>query len=74
MIIWYAIACDPAAGVADRRLRRPWYRTKATPAPADMHAALRGELLTARISGISPGQDSSPKITRDTATSEAAAA
>ncbi len=54
MILWYAISCDPAAGVDSRRARCPWYRTKATPSPADMHAALRGELLTARIFGIIP--------------------
>ena len=39
MIIWYALACDPAASIGRRRSRCPWYRTKATPAPADMHAA-----------------------------------
>ncbi|MGH3232037.1 MAG: hypothetical protein ACRDOH_01910 [Streptosporangiaceae bacterium] len=74
MIIWYAIAGDPAAGVGQRRSRCPWYRTKVTPSPADMHAALRNDLITARISGISPGQDGLPKITLDTVTSEAAAA
>ena len=74
MIIWYAISCDPAAGVDSRRARCPWYRTKATPSPADMHGALRGELLTARISGIIPGQDDSPQNTSSVTTSEAAAA
>ena len=74
MITWYAIACDPAAGVLDRRLRCPWYKTKVTPSPADMHAALRGELTAARIYGISPGQDGPPKNIPDAATSEAAAA
>ena len=74
MITWYAIAGDPAAGVLDRRLRCPWYKTKVTPSPADMHAALRGELTAARISGISPGQDGPPKNIPDAATSEAAAA
>jgi hypothetical protein len=74
MIIWYAISCDPAAGVDSRRARCPWYRTKATPSPADMHTALRGELLTARISGITPGQDDSPQNTSSVMTSEAAAA
>jgi hypothetical protein len=74
MIIWYAISCDPAAGVDSRRARCPWYRTKATPSPADMHTALRGEFLTARISGIIPGQDDSPQNTSSVMTSEAAAA
>jgi len=61
MIIWYAVACDPAAGIGERRRRCPWYRTKATPAPADMHAALRAQLLAARISGISPGRNQPPQ-------------
>lgn len=61
MIIWYAISCDPAAGTERRRQRCPWYRSKVTPAPADMHAALRGELLAARISGISPGRNQPPQ-------------
>ncbi len=61
MIIWYAVSCDPAAGVARRQRESPWYRSKATPAPADMRAALRGELLAARISGISPGGNQPPK-------------
>ena len=61
MIIWYALAGDPAAGVGRRRTRCPWYKTKVTPAPADMHAALRSELTDARICGIGPGQDGSRK-------------
>ena len=74
MIIWYALACDPAASIGCRRSRCPWYRTKATPAPADMHAALRGELTDARINGISPGHNDTRQITDGTLTSEAAAA
>jgi hypothetical protein len=74
MIIWYAIACDPAAGVAQRRSRCPWYTAKATPSPADMHTALRDALATARISGIGPGQDNPQKNIPEVVTSEAAAA
>ena len=74
MIIWYALAGDPAAGVESRRTRCPWYKTKVTPSPADMHTALRSELTAARISGIGPGQDSSPKNIQGTVTSEAATA
>ena len=75
MIIWYALACDPAASIGRRRSRCPWYRTKATPAPADMHAALRGELTDARINnGISPGHNDTRQITDGTLTSQAAAA
>jgi hypothetical protein len=74
MIIWYALACDPAASIGRRRSRCPWYRTKATPAPADMHAALRSELTDARINGISPGHNDTRQITDGTLTSETAAA
>ena len=74
MIIWYAIAGDPAAGIAERRRRCPWYTAKATPAPADMRTALRNELITASISGISPGQDCFQKNIPEVITSEAAAA
>jgi len=56
MIIWYAVSCDPAAGMAQRRKRSPWYLSKATPSAADMHAALRDALTSARINGISPGR------------------
>jgi DDE superfamily endonuclease len=74
MIIWYAISCDPAAGVDSRRARCPWYRTKATPSPADMHTALRDAMITARISGIDPGQNGSQKNIPEFVTSEATAA
>jgi hypothetical protein len=74
MICWYAISCDPAAAIASRRSRCPWYRAKATPAPADMHAALRAELTAARINPSSPGQNKAPQITADTLTSKAKAA
>ena len=73
MIIWYAISCDPAAAIGAAG-PRPWYRTKATPSPADMHAALRGELTDARINSISPGHHEPPQITTNTSTSEATAA
>ena len=74
MIVWYVISCDPAAAIAGRRSRCPWYRTKATPSPADMHAALRAELTTARINGISPSQNDPTQFSAGTLTSEAAAA
>jgi len=73
MILWYAVACDPAAGIERRRRQSPWYTAKATPSAADMRTALRDALITARISGISPGPDSSQKNTSEVATSEAAA-
>jgi len=74
MICWYAISCDPAAGLAQRRERNPWYQSKATPAAADMHAALRDALSSARINGIGPGSDEARKIIGTTLTSNAQAA
>jgi hypothetical protein len=74
MIAWYAISCDPAAGLEQRRQRNPWYAAKATPAAADMHAALRGALADTRINGISPGSGQSQKSTASTLTSAIQAA
>jgi hypothetical protein len=70
MICWYAISCDPAAGLEQRRLRSPWYRSKATPSAADMHTALRDALTQARINGIGPGCGEARKITASTMTSD----
>ena len=74
MITWYAISCDPAAAIACRRSHCPWYQSKATPSPADMHAALRTALTDARINAISPGHHKPPQITSSTLTSEPDAA
>jgi hypothetical protein len=74
MICWYAISCDPAAAVEQRRQHSPWYRTKATPSAADMHAALRDALTQARINAISPGHDEAPKNTGSALTSDTQAA
>jgi DDE superfamily endonuclease len=73
MICWYAISCDPAVGIEERRQRSPWYPAKATPA-ADMHAALRDALAQARINAISAGTSASRKTTSRMMTSEAQAA
>ncbi len=74
MICWYAISCDPAAGLAQRRQPNPWYTAKATPAAAGMHAALRDALSSARINSIGPGSDEAREITEATLTSNAQAA
>ena len=74
MITWYAISCDPAAGLEQRRQRNPWYRSKATPAAADMHAALRDALTSARINGNGAGHGEARKSTASTVTSDAQAA
>jgi hypothetical protein len=74
MICWYAISCDPAAGIEQRRQRSPWYTAKATPAAADMHAALRDALAEARINAISAGAGTSQKTSSTMMTSETRAA
>lgn len=74
MTCWYALSCDPAAGIEQRRARSPWYRSKATPAAADMHAALRDALTSTRINGISPGSSKTPETTVSVVTSDAHAA
>jgi hypothetical protein len=74
MILWYAISCDPAAAIERRRSRCPWYRAKATPSPADMHATLRAELTAARINPVSPGHNETPQITASALTSDVKAA
>jgi hypothetical protein len=74
MICWYAVSCDPAAGIERRRQRSPWYTAKATPSAADMHAALRDALTEARINASSPGDGKARKTTASTLTSKAQAA
>jgi hypothetical protein len=78
MIIWYAIAGDPAAGVGERRRRCPWYRTKEPPSPADMRTALRDtlrdEMTAVRFPGIAAGQDGPRKNISGIVTSGATAA
>jgi hypothetical protein len=74
MICWYAISCDPAVGIGQRRQRSPWYTAKATPSAADMHTALRDALTQARINAISAGDGTFRKTVTSTLTSEARAA
>lgn len=31
VILWYAISCDPATTIEQRRQRSPWYTARATP-------------------------------------------
>jgi DDE superfamily endonuclease len=48
-IIWYTRHGQPTADLAAHRARAPWYTTKQAISVADMHAALRRALLTARF-------------------------
>jgi hypothetical protein len=74
MICWYAVSCDPAAGLEQRRQRSPWYPAKAAPSAAGMHAALRVAITEARINTVSPGDGKARKTTASTLTSKAQAA
>jgi DDE superfamily endonuclease len=74
LIAWYARSATSPADVARRRRACPWYRTKTTPAPADMLAALRRDLIEARISAVSPGQDQPRQIDPDAWTCDLTAA
>lgn len=49
VVCWYAQHGQPAAEVAARRTRAPWYHTKRAVSLADMLTALRRELLTAQF-------------------------
>ena len=64
----------PGRVVLVRRQRSPWYTAKATPAAADMYAALRDALTQARINAISAGRSASQKTTSTMMTSKAHAA
>ena len=56
MIVWFSLGGSPTASVARRRLLSPWYRTKATPAPADIKSALRDEMIATRIKATVAGR------------------
>jgi hypothetical protein len=55
-MIWYSRHGQPAADLAAHRTRAPWYRTKQAVSVADIHAALRRALLTARFRQPHPDQ------------------
>jgi hypothetical protein len=65
---------DSAVTIEHRRQRCHWYRSKATTALADMHAAFRAALTDARINAIGQAHDQGPQIIGSTLTSEAEAA
>lgn len=54
VLVWYLAHGRPAKDVARARRARPWDTGKKEPAYADMLAALRRELWTARISAEAP--------------------
>jgi hypothetical protein len=62
VIAWYALYGDAGAGVRQRRLNCPWYRTKTQASYEDMLAALRAALVMPRFSPIFPGQRQGPEI------------
>lgn len=74
LICWYARCASAPADIELRHRLCPWYRTKASPSPADMLARLRREFTRARISAIGPGTDHLDQIGAETWTCNTAAA
>jgi len=54
LTLWYATSLHADGIVEDRRRRAPWYRSKATPATADMLFAARRALIAAQFSATPP--------------------
>ncbi len=50
-ICWYATAGYQPHDLDDARAHAPWYRTKAQPSVADMHAKLRRVIITTQFHG-----------------------
>jgi DDE superfamily endonuclease len=61
-ILWYAISGHHPADVADRRVRAPWYTTKAEPSTADMAAKLRRVLIAAKYRPVHPSEPTPAEI------------
>lgn len=61
VLVWYALNGDADADVARHRRRAPWYRQKRSPSFADMHAALRRELIRAEFRADSIAAPTQPK-------------
>jgi hypothetical protein len=74
LITWYARYGDAPAGISRRRQICPWYRTKTSPSPADMLAALRGKFAEAGINAMWPGQSRPDQFGSGALTCDAAAA
>jgi hypothetical protein len=74
LIIWYARHGDAPADISRRRQICPWYRTKTSPSPADMLAALRGEFTEAGINAMWPGQNRPDQFSPGAPTCDATAA
>jgi hypothetical protein len=73
-VAWYALSADPAADVARRRRRAPWYRHKRDPAMLDILCALRRELVRAEFRAQAGRQRPAPQIRRTAWPTEKAAA
>src|SRR5205823_1851552 len=58
----YATAGPHRADLTEHRTRRPWYRTKTNPSPADMLAKLRRVLIAARFRLARPERPSLEEI------------
>jgi len=74
LVCWYTVSAYDPADIDRRRRLCPWYRTKTTPAPADMLARLRREFPKARFSAIRPGHDGNDQTDLDAWTCDSTAA
>jgi hypothetical protein len=59
IVLWYTNNANPETQIAERRRNAPWYTTKTDPSTMDMLYALRGTLMTDRISSTTPGHAAS---------------
>jgi len=73
-VLWYARYGHHPDDIAERRVRQPWYTTKATPAFGDMVAKLRRTIIAARHIRNPAGQPSPEEIAAVTRAWQAAAA
>jgi hypothetical protein len=62
VVCWYALHGQPAADVAARRIRAPWYRDKHAVSFADMLLALRRIILAAQYLPGSPVEPTTAEI------------
>ena len=74
LIVRYTRHGNAPAGTDRRRQLCPWYRTKTSPAPADMLATLRQQFTQVRISAMWPGQNRPDQFGPGTLTCDATAA
>lgn len=61
-VLWYALHGDHHADLTERRDQSPWFTTKTTVSFEDMHAALRREVISHRITAATAAHSPSQQI------------